>query len=318
MVQDRLALLLLASLASAAPIPIRSVSTALILGPSSSAAGFTFEGDQLMVNTFSTGTPGVNALTWAPLQTAPTVTVLRYGTNNPSRHVGWVARNAGSTLRGTEPPLTPALIARNDLYSVVDNLFVNDGSANSTNIERVDFRFTSPVSARANRSVVVMERGATAGHDAFGIAAILAVDSNGVPTQYGPLLKLAQGWANNSIYTLASGNGQVFYRDVPPGTLVSSATITGQVIAGLMIPLTDLTTLGNAVYGYSLFGNDVATSANLTRPDLFSRTTGAANGGVDLVAMNVGVVQQLPEPQTYLTAGSVLLALALLRCRQNS
>lgn len=306
-------LYLVAGLAAAAPIPIRSVDTTLILGSPSSAAGFTFQGNQLKVDYFYIGTPGVDLTQWKPIQAPPTVSVLRYGTTRPDRDLGWVALNSGSTLHGIQPPTTAQLIARNDLHLAVDNVFVNATSeANSTNIERVDFIFAAPVSASSTRSVVVLERGATAGHDAFSIAAILAVDANGNPTQYGPVVRVALGWANNAAYTLSTGNGQVFYRD-PAGPLVSSATITGQVIAGLMIPLTDMTSLGTAVYGYSLFGSDVPLNGDLTRPDLFPRTTPSSGGGMDLVAMNVGVVQEVPEPVTLMTAGAALLGLGLLR-----
>jgi len=312
---NRLAIILVAGVASAATIPISAVDTTLILGTSTSAAGYTFRGNQLRVDGIHTGA-GATAELWLPVSGTPTVSVERYGTNNPNRNIGWVALNNGTTLRGAQPPLAPALIARNDLYMVVDNLFVNNAATdpvNSTNIERVDFVLPQPVASRSDRSVVVMERGATAGHDAFAIAAILGIDSNGRPNQYGSLLRIPASWANGVQYTLASGNGEVFYRDGAGGTLTASAAINGQVIAGLMIPLLDLTSLGTAVYGYSLFGYDVATNADLTRPDLFDRVTTAGNGGMDLVAMNIGVLQAVPEPSTLITVGSVLCGLGLLR-----
>lgn len=309
--------LLFGALATAAPIPIRTVGTTLVLGPDSSAAGFTFLGDQLRVDSLTTGTPGIDARTWVPIQAQPTVQVLRYGTNRPDRNIGWVAQASATILVGVAPPLTPALLARNDLHLVADNLFVNAASeANSTNIERVDYIFGSSIAVNSMRSVVVMERGATSGHDGFSIAAITAVDINGTPTQYGPLVRIATGWANGSQYNLAAGNGLVFYRDGAAGTLVNSATISGQAIAGLMIPLADLVPLGTAVYGYSLFGNDVTASTNLTRPDLFPRNTASANGGIDLVAMNIGVVQEVPEPVPLITIGTALCALAMLRHRR--
>jgi hypothetical protein len=307
----RPAVILVTGMASAATIPIASVETTLVLGSSSTAAGFTFQGNQLRVDALYTGS-GATEKRWRPVSGLPTVNVQRFGANNPNRNIGWVAVAAGTAL-ATQPPVTTDQIARNDLYQVVDNVFVNDRSTNSTNIERVDFVLPTPAVARSDRSVVVMERGATGGHDAFAIAAILEVDSTGAPSRYGSLLKIPANWANGVQYTLSTGNGEVFYRDVPGGTLTASAPISGQVIAGLMIPLTDLTALGNAVYGYSLFGNDVATNATLTRPDLFSRTTSSGNGGIDLVAMNLGVVQEVPEASTLFTAVSALCALVMLR-----
>lgn len=313
----RLAGALFAVLATAAPLPIRSVGTTLVLGPDSTAAGYTFQGDQLRVDSFTTGTPGIDAKRWIPIQAQPSVQVLRYGTNRPDRNIGWVAQVSASILAGVEPPLTPALLARNDLYLVADNLFVNLASEqNSTNIERVDYIFATSVAANSRRSVVVMERGTTSGHDGFSIAAITAVDVNGTPTQYGPLLRIPTGWANGSQYNLAAGNGRVFYRDGAAGTLVYSANISGQVVAGLLIPLADLVSLGTTVYGYSLFGNDVTSSTNLIRPDLFPRNTASANGGIDLVAMNLGVVQEVPEPMPLMTIGTALCALAMLRRRR--
>ncbi|WP_462250503.1 T9SS type A sorting domain-containing protein [Ferruginibacter sp.] len=168
-----------------------------------------------------------------------------------------------------------------------DNFFDNT-SANSNNIERLDWILSSSYST-PNPSLVgfaVFERGAAAAHDPFCIAAITAVDGLGNPSAY-----------SNIVRVVAANYGEpgpnVTYRILKgqvPANLLDAGTGT-QNRGGLIVSLQDLGVAANTpIYGYSLFANDLpvgATPANLvdfTNTTFFPVNTGGP-GGIDLVAV---------------------------------
>lgn len=169
-----------------------------------------------------------------------------------------------------------------------DNFFDNT-SANSNNIERLDWILASSYSTPSPALVgfAVFERGAIGAHDPFCIAAITSVDGLGNPATY-----------SNIVRVVAANYGDpgpnVTYRILKatvPANLLDAGTNT-QSRGGLIISLQNLGIAPNApIYGYSLFANDLpiaATPANLvdfTNATYFPTNTGTVPGGIDLVAV---------------------------------
>lgn len=176
-----------------------------------------------------------------------------------------------------------------------DNLFGNQGdnSGNNNNIERVDWITPSGIktSVAEESGFSIFERGADNQHDPFCIAAILALDSAGNPSRYGPLLRIASADYGN----IASPalNYSILRKEQNEPTLYRSET-GSQKQGCVFVTFKNLGIDANQViYGYSLFGSDMPagiTPANLlsyTNPTYFPRNTpsNTGDGGIDLIAI---------------------------------
>lgn len=176
-----------------------------------------------------------------------------------------------------------------------DNLFGNqgDGSGNNNNIERVDW--IVPAGMRSNSikqsGFAIFERGDDNGHDPFCIAAILQVDAGNNPRQYGPILRVTSAHYGN--IPSSKLDYIILRKDQSDARLLRSAAGT-QNRGGVFVSLQDLGVGSNqTIYGYSLFANDLPTSAqpkdlvDYTNTKFFptntSSTTGA--GGIDFIAI---------------------------------
>lgn len=325
-------LLLAASLnqvSSSAPIPISNVKTTLTFDPSYDQVngtvidGRTYFGRQLSISQIQANTPdGFRTLVPRP-KAVPKVNVVREGPVNPSRTVIWQARDSAGRFLGALPPSETELLSRNDLYLASDNTFVNDGTASSTNIERLDFVLDNVLVVKDTRYVAVLDRGPQTAHDGFGIAAILSVDSQKRATSWGTLLRVAPGWANAPQFSLGSGVGTIFTREANSSTLTQRALISGQRIAGLLVPYVGLAELKGKIYGYSIVAHDVnpathdsTTLGQVSNNSIFPKNTSQLGSGLDLPAIPFGTVDQVPEPSTWATAAIGLIACALLRRRR--
>jgi hypothetical protein len=171
-----------------------------------------------------------------------------------------------------------------------DNLFDNTAT-NSNNIERLDWistsSYSSPTPARVGFAIFDKAAAGTA-HDAFAIAVITSVDGSGNPLTYGNILRVAAGAYGAAL------DDSLTYRIVKGayGTNLMNAGTATQTLGGVFISLQDLGVAANTpIYGYSLFANDLpttATSANLvdfTNTTYFPTFTPGASGGLDLVAV---------------------------------
>jgi hypothetical protein len=82
-----------------------------------------------------------------------------------------------------------------------DNLFANQGDAggSNNNIERVDWiRDRGMTTNRpAQAGFAIFERGQDDAHDPFCIAAVVALDANGNPSQYGPIVRVGTSHYGN-------------------------------------------------------------------------------------------------------------------------
>ena len=241
---------------------------------------------------------------------------------------------SGSTLNLTGPNFgnsstSPYTLAfdTNNLLVGSDNLFSNTGNAvgNNTNVARLDILFTGGIKTASSSAFAIMDRGPTTDHDSFGIAAILAVNAQGVPTAYGPLETYKDGtWGNTALNVPYSNEMILRKNDNTASNSLQPSDSTGQAVGGVLIPTTSLGEVANTtIYGYSLFSGAVPstdTSAQLVAyaslPTADSTSTG---GGLDALA-TVGVLytSSVPEPTTVALATVATLGLLGRRPRRLS
>lgn len=204
----------------------------------------------------------------------------------------------------------------NNIFTGVDNLFINSGdqSNNNSNIERLDFVFTSGVVTSDDFAFAIFDRGGRRDHDGFKIAAVTSIDPSGNPTSYGDVIEYTSGsWGN---VNLVSGGQSLVTRtrnDVPNALQRPASLVPTQNIGGTLIPSTLLVdaNVNPVIYGYSIFSFDVNGTGNAlldwNNASVFPTNTPAAAGyGVD----PLGSVFVVPEPgmaSLLLTAGLGLL-----------
>ncbi|WP_413166582.1 Ig-like domain-containing protein [Capilliphycus salinus ALCB114379] len=196
---------------------------------------------------------------------------------------------AGSTEELMEIALFDDVINRG-----TDNIFANTSGAvdqNINNIERVDYIATNGLTASDEVAdlnevgFLILERG---GNDAFKIAPILELDSEGVPSQFGELLTITEGdWGRDN--NLILNTSVLRSDDYPNNSLQRRNNVDGQPIGGVYISFADLGIVpGQTFNGYALFATDVDESFDLTDFENFpDNTPEQPDGGLDLIAGGV-------------------------------
>ncbi len=299
--------------------------------PGGGSPGFPTEDDYnlnygwetLGITSFTTGT-GLNTTTYNPITYGGTITTTLVRVSSP---LGTNQNNNILYQRLTGSGTNPYPIAgpfdgsqesafnSNNLNIGTDNLFGNTGgnNGNNNNIERVDVVFNLGLTVTDVLAFIVLERGTTSAHDGFKIAAILAVDINGTPTEYGSVIDFAQGSYGTTNLLSSDTDWLVLRNDASDanGPAISpSAFINNQAIGGTTISVAGATSengLGIAtdstIYGYSLFAYDVTATTSAELLDVMDNTlfpkdtpsdTGA--GGIDLIAYTGVAVNAVPEP----------------------
>lgn len=225
-----------------------------------------------------------------------------------------------TTVRAPQPTTDEVVLSQNNVFTAVDNVFVNTGYINGiqTDIERADFIFDGGLKTSPRSAVAIFDRGLSTVHDPFQIAPILSIDSAGNPTNYGSLISIPVGWGQSNLRPGGSAND-----NLPYTVLTNSSGAFGNVlsvnqqIGGLLIPLSELS-VASKIYGFSLFApdvNDAGNPANLLdwkNASYFPQNTPNAIGGIDLVSGSGQIVTVVPEPSTIfgiLAVGSLLAAL---------
>ena len=192
----------------------------------------------------------------------------------------------------------------NSINQGSDNLFTNagNGDGNMNNIERVDVMFPEGIATASpnDAGFAVLDRGANNGHDAFRIAPILRLNSNGDPDSFGVVKTCIGGnGSNNGSWghpATANGNptiaGYVLRKEQADSRLRVS-TALNQQLGGVFFSFSDLGIAPyQEIYGYALLAADGI--ANPTSNQLLAindatvyptNTAESAGGGLDLIAV---------------------------------
>jgi hypothetical protein len=282
---------------------------------------FTFTNSVTAVTSFTAG-----STTYEVSGTADQVFIRRNAVNATQSSV-WYASAGGGVYTAPHSEDYGQLLLGNNINRGSDNTFANGTGLPEGNIERLDFVYTSPLSANESMGFAVFERGAATVHDGFKIALITGWDGvNNVPTAYSELFFQAPNWTpavnagDDFSYTLFRYNAN----DNLSATTAATETGT-QGIGGVVFTIDDFNvTPGTPLYGYSLFGYDVTdggSPVNLidyTNATFFPTTTDGATGGggIDLAAVNGITFSAIPEPSTWALGGVTLAGLAIAARRR--
>jgi uncharacterized repeat protein (TIGR01451 family) len=212
----------------------------------------------------------------------PTVTgahhILLYDRNGPI--IGGTNISLSSQYAATMEEILLATIINRG----VDNVFCNtgNGDGNNNNIERIDYIFDDGYPAYGNlrkKGFMVMDRG---GNDALWIAAILELDTNGLPARFSqPVFLATTNWGDSGI-TLNT----IVYRGYD-GNYRPSANLGPQPLTGQYIEWEEFgITTNTLVFGYSLAAADVPATQNWLQVWTFplNTTEGSTAGGLDLMS----------------------------------
>ncbi len=161
------------------------------------------------------------------------------------------------------------------------DVFKNDGSNSGdegpSNIERVDVVYPGiTISDASHLSLNGFLASEKNGNNTFKAAAILTVDSAGVPTSYGNLVTIlantSYGEPTDNSYNPARVNS--FIEDTNSDNQPLYVGENNERMGLTMISFADLgITAGQTFYGLSFFGDDVQDTDNLLDPTTFPQTT---------------------------------------------
>lgn len=195
-------------------------------------------------------------------------------------------KHANSNSCDLEALLSGRVINRGAL-----DLFSNFG-VHAKNIERADFIFTAGITAPnaaglSNSGHVVTEK---SGNNAIKIAAILALDGSGQPSQFGALVRVTDNNPNGIEYGVTNiGNQQNdFLVNTIPGDYPEKSGDSTETLGMAFVSLSDLgVTAGSTYFGFSYFADDVVeggageggATVVLADPTTFLRNTGNPNSG---------------------------------------
>ena len=316
---------------------ITSITTTMVSGSSSSQTALPGVGASYSLfqspNTYNVSYAGndqkltsvtANGTTYAPSAMASAV-VERGSNGTNTDNIWFVGSSSGSniSLKGPKESSLVQAFGGNNMLVGADNLFSNTGNSvgNNTNIARLDMLFPSGFKSSTSLAFAVLDRGPTGDHDAFKVAAITALDSNGNPANYGTLFSIGDGaWGTTN---LMPDQTEIILRknNSSASNPFDPSDSTGQAIGGVLIPTSNLVPAGTTVYGYSLFsavangsGSQLVDYTNKTYfPSADSTSTG---GGLDPVGTSAVLFSTaVPEPKTLSLAG--IAALALLGRRRR-
>ena len=318
-------LLVAAGLAAAslqAQVNISSITTNTTDAANSTAGALTFQNTTSAVTSFNGG-----GTTYYARSIADSAYVRRNGgTPGANTSSAWYAQAGSVTnLQGTYATTYSSLLLGNNINRGSDNTFANGTAADAGNIERLDFVFTSGLTATSDLSFAIFERGASTVHDAFSIAVITGWSvSLNAPTSYATLKLVNAGWGTTDVATPFTYDLLRYNTNDNLSTPTSYNETGTQGVGGVYLTLSQLgISAGTKIYGYSLFGYDVPQNANLTQYASFPTNTNnsTGSGGIDLAAVN-GVLfssTPVPEPSTYALFGVGSLAgIAFLRRRRRA
>lgn len=223
-----------------------------------------------------------------------------------------VANGTTLTLGPSESLSIEAAMLSGTINRGIDNVFNNTEAGpglqeTRNNIKRIDYIIANPgvlvpVADQGNVGFLIMERN---GNDAFGIAAITAVNGAGEPTAYGPLVQVpTSGWGTSNT-GVSIGTAVVRQDAAPPPDPAFKAShvvnsLIPQTVRGIFFPINSLVTApANAqpIFGYSLFSANVTAAATLTNFLALPTADGqSSGGGLDLIAGGFGLIRRVAPP----------------------
>lgn len=180
-----------------------------------------------------------------------------------------------------------------------DNTFDNNRSqaAANNNVERIDLIFSTGITITSASQLdysgfPIFER---SGNDDFGVAAITSIDGAGNPDGYDADMDGQNDdiiiVSNNTGTDLTTGYSFVNFRTFPNTGLLEPFDSGGnQNIKGVFVTLGDLgLSVGQTIYGYSLFGPDVGQTSSCASLNLVDFTDSncfpfSTTGGADIIS----------------------------------
>ncbi|MDD2239436.1 MAG: SdrD B-like domain-containing protein [Kiritimatiellae bacterium] len=172
-----------------------------------------------------------------------------------------------------------------------DNVFSDqgDGNGNNNNIQRIDYLFPDGLPVHSHieqRGFLVMDRG---GNDRFKIAAVTALDANGKPAGFGPVVSVLETQWGTSGITLDTIVMRGYTED--GDVQHPSASLGSQPLSGVFLSWQALGLKTNdLIYGYALAANDATTNGaywtQTDNPAYFPINTSPSStyGGLDLIS----------------------------------
>ena len=172
-----------------------------------------------------------------------------------------------------------------------DNVFSDqgDGNGNNNNIQRIDYLFPDGLPVHSHieqRGFLVMDRG---GNDRFKIAAVTALDGNGKPAGFGPVVSVLETQWGASGVTLDTIVMRGYTED--GDAQHPSADVDVQPLSGVFLSWQTLGLKTNDLfYGYALAANDTTTNGaywtQTGNSTYFPVTTSpdSTYGGLDLIS----------------------------------
>lgn len=173
----------------------------------------------------------------------------------------------------------------------VDNIFSNNPTGTTNNVERIDLILNEGVVVPSNVSLdklgtMLLERG---GNDNYKIAVITSLDAGGKVLTLGNLVSRSQSNFSSTGYTLTSTvfqNSNSANASASENLIKPSENIGSQAISGDFITFSQLgVTSGQIIYGISVLPGDVVQGThdviNLT--NVPTNTDGTVDGGLDFM-----------------------------------
>ena len=214
---------------------------------------------------------------------------------NPNKFTGFFEYNSAATnniyLKAEYIDNLETLINSYVINRGVDNIFSNNATGTTNNVERVDLLLNEGVVVPANVSLnklgaLMLDRG---GNDNYKIAVITSLDSSGNVSSLGNLVNRTQANFSATGYNLTSivfqnsnnANPSAADNQIKPVENIGSQAISGDFITFAELGVTS----GQIIYGISVLPGDVVQGTHdvINLSNVPANTDGTVDGGLDFM-----------------------------------